>query len=172
MISVKMLAPKSLIVFLVVILAYIYLFNYRNNIPLDLGTVGSDFKIKTLDNKSFNLYDIHINKAIIFFKNNTFYSRHYLQFIQELKEINKNGSTFIILLLYGPQDANKMSSLLLNNKDLSNLKDIIYLANVKEVAKQYGVKSWPHFYLLNKDNIVIYRAKTPSINKISIFLRG
>jgi hypothetical protein len=167
-----MLAPRSLIVFLIVILAYIYLFNYRNNSPLALGAIGPDFKIETLDNKSFNLYEIHINKAIIFFKNNTFYSRHYLQFIQELKEISKNGSTFIILLFYGLQDADKISSLVLNNKDLINLKDIIYLADVNAVAKQYGVKSWPHFYLLNKDNIVIYRAKTPSINKIRLFLRG
>ena len=100
--------PKCLLVFLIVIFAYIYLFNYRYNEPLDIASAGPDFELKTLDNKIFNLSDIHTYKAIIFFKDNTIFSRHYLQFIEEFRSINKNRSVYIILLFFAQQDPNQI----------------------------------------------------------------
>ena len=170
MFNAKMFSHKSLIVFSIVIFAYIYLYNYRYNEPLDIGSIGPDFTLKTFDNKTFYLYDINSYKAIIFFKHNTFFSKHYLQFIEELKEIYKNSDLYIILLFYAQQDRDNILSILHNNKQLAKINDITYLADIKKTAKLYGVKSWPHFYLLDKNNRVVYRAKTPSINKINIYL--
>ena len=170
MFNARIFAPKSLIVFFIVALAYIYLFNFRNNTPLNTGVAGYDFEIKTLDNKLFRLSDIHIKKAIIFFKDNTFFTKHYLQFIEELKELNKDNSIYIVLFFDIQQDPGKILSTIEKNTPFRQLKDITYITDIKKVTRQYGIKSWPHFYLLNKDNVVIYQAKTPSINKIKIFL--
>jgi peroxiredoxin len=159
-------------VFFIIALAYIYLFNFRNNAPLDIGVRAPDFDIKTLDNKNFKLSDIHLTKAIIFFKDNTFFTKHYLQFIKELKELNKNNSIYLLLFFDTRQEPSKILSIIHKNKDLKQLEDITYITNIKKVAKQYGIKSWPHFYLLNENNIVIYQAKTPSINKLKFFQRG
>lgn len=170
MFNARIFAPKSLIVFFIVALAYIYLYNYRNNSPINVGIAAPDFEIKTLDNKHFRLSDIHIKKAIIFFKNNTFFTKHYLQFIEELKVLNRDNSIYIVLFFDKQRDPEKILSTIEKNERLKQFKNIIYITDIKKVSRQYGVRSWPHFYLLDKDNVVIYQAKTPSINKIKIFL--
>lgn len=167
----RLFSPKSLIILILVAIAFYYLFNYRYNNPLKIGTNAPNIIFETLSGKKFTLNEINLPKALVFFSDNTMFTKHYLKFIRELRLIDTNYLYPIII--YDIKQDPKIIRNKLNTKDhLSPIKDITYIVDIDKVSHDYKVRSFPHFYLLNTDNIVIYQSKVPSIDKIKTYIRS
>jgi hypothetical protein len=155
--------PKNLLIFILVGAAFSYLYKYRYNDPLPVTTIVKNFKISTLDNQQFNLTDINIPKAIIFFDPKNIYSPYYLKILPQLKILNDSGKLYLLVFL--DEDKNDILKLI-NKRKYKVLENITYLTNIKNLNKYFGVRSYPHFFLLNSQNKIVYEAKLPPMREV------
>jgi hypothetical protein len=162
---------RSLFVIILTAFAFYYLFNYRNNDPLIIGNKAPNFRFKSWDNTVYELNDLHMPVALIFFSKSTMFTSYYLKLIPEIKLLQKQGYLKIVTLIKMKQSKKSIKELS-TNKRTSTLSDITYLTDINVVAGKYGIRSFPHFFLIDSNNIVIYQAKSPSLKKIKNLVRG
>jgi hypothetical protein len=164
------LKPGNLLVLLLVGYAFYYLNIYRYNNPLPVTTKVINFKFKTINGKEFDLNSIKINKAIVFFNHKGVYSPYYFKILPDLIRLN-NGGNVNVLVLLNVKDIKDIKKLLQKRK-YKILENIIVLTNIDKLASYFGVRSWPHFFLLNRNNEIIYEAKLPSIREVESYIRS
>ena len=162
--------PGNLLVFLIVIYAFYFLNTYRYNDPPPVTTKVPNFEFSTLDNKKFHLYDVKILKAIVFFNHKGIYSPYYTKILPDFVRLNRNGNinVFVVLNVENVKDVKKI----LHKRKYKSLEKLIVLTNIDNLSSFFGVRSWPHFFLLSKDNEIIYEAKLPSIREIENYIRS
>jgi hypothetical protein len=161
--KVNYLQPKNLLIFALIAFAFSYLYKFRYNEPLPIGTKIKNYSIETLDNQKFNLTDINIPKVVIFFTEKNIYSPYYLKILPEIKVLN--NSTKLYTLVFINKDKNSILKLI-RKKKYKVLENITYLTNIKKLNEYFGVRSYPHFFLLDSNNILVYEAKLPSMREV------
>ena len=166
----KLFGPKNLLVYLIVAYLFYFLYSYRLNSPLPVSSRIPDTILYTLNGEKFLLNDYRSNKFLIFFDKASVYSPYYLKVIPDLKLIAESFNIDIFLIFKKPVDVELLKKILQKNK-YKLLENITYSANISKLADDYGIRSWPHFYMINSDNKVIYQAKLPSVRAINDILR-
>jgi len=166
----RLFGGKNLLVYIIVGYLFYFLYSYRLNDPLPVSVIIPETKLYTLDGKEFLLNDYKNNKFLIFLDTGSVYSPYYLKIIPDLKLIAQHSNVEIFVLIKKPKNVEKLKQLFTKSK-YKFLENITYSANINEVAKRYGIRSWPHFYMIDASNRVIYDAKIPSIRKINEVLR-
>ena len=162
----RVLVTKNLPVFFLVMVAFITLHIYRLNDPIPIGTEIEDFKLQTLAGEEFSIYDINQPIVLVFYKKHTFYSTYvydsyYNRLLAELKFLQDRGYAEIVVISDGYDTVDKLKELI-KDKDHSVLKKIGYVADTDAVSEYFGVRSYPHLFVLNKDKVVTYEAKLVS----------
>jgi TusA-related sulfurtransferase len=89
----------------------------------------------------------------------------------ELKKIEQAGYCKIIVLADVEQTENDIRKML-ERKEYKVLENSVYLGNTELLANYFGVRSWPHFFLINTDNVILYQDKIPSSDKLIRILKG
>ena len=176
MILRKAFSPKNLLIFIIVAASFHYLWKYRNNDPLTAGHKVPDFEFRTLDNQTFTLNDVNIPVLLVFLSSgspfsNTIYPRVVLRKLPEMKIMQDKGYAFVIVLMDTEQTPDNIEKIL-DKKRYKILENITYLSDTEKMAEYFGVRSWPHFFMLNDENVIVYQDKIPSNNKILRILRG
>lgn len=167
----KLFQGKNLLIYLVVGYLFYFLYSYRMNDPLRVSQKIPITELRSIDGTTFKINDYRLYKMLIFFDKSNIYTPYYLEVIPELKILAKNYGGEVFLILKKPTDKNETINLI-NEKKYNSLENITYRANIKKVSNDYGVRSWPHFFLINADNVVVYEAKNPSVRKIVEILRS
>lgn len=166
--KIKFYKPSSLLIFAIVAYAFFSLYQYRYNDPLPVGTIVPDFKITTLDKQDFELADISIPKAIVFFDHKSIYSPYYLKIMSELKMLNKKGKLYV-LVFFKKNDIETITSVLTKRK-FKVLENITYLTDINKLSKFFGVRSWPHFFILDSNDEIIFNAKLPAMREVQALI--
>ena len=171
MTKTSLFAPKTLLVIIIIAFSFFYLYEYRNNDPLHIGEESPNFYIETVAGERFDANNVQLPKAVIFLGKSSIYSSYYLKIISELKQLEKQGLLRIFVFVKTRQ--NKTTIIKMQTKKrFKLLEKITYIGNIKELSKDFGVRSWPHFFLLDKSNVVIYQSKLPSVDKIKAIVKG
>lgn len=160
----------NLLIYLLVGYAFFYLHQYRYNDPLPVGSTVNNFELTTLSDKSFHLTDINIPKAIVFFDHTNIYSPYYLKILPELSVLNKSGKLYVLAFSI-EKDKNEILELF-QKKKYKVLENMLYLTHIDKLADDMGVRSWPHFFMLDHQNEIIYEAKLPSMREVQDFIRS
>jgi hypothetical protein len=152
------------------------LWQSRFNDTLPEGTKLDRLEFSTLDGKKFSTDEINIPTLIVFFNTKSFFTSNvypnlFLKSLPELAKIEEAGYINIIVLLDTEQSEAKVKKIL-SKKKYKVLENRVFLGNTKQMSKYLGVKSWPHSFLLDKNNTIIYQNKIPSAERILGILRG
>lgn len=166
----RLFSGKSLLVYIVVGYLFYYLYSYRLNDPLPVSSKIPETELYTLSGEKFYLNDYKNYKFLIFFDKNSIYAPYYLKVIPDIKLISDALNIDIFVLLKKPTDPEGIKEIILRQK-YKSLENITFLANIKVVSRLYGVRSWPHLYLVDAENRIVYQAKLPSVNKIDEVLK-
>jgi hypothetical protein len=166
----RLFSGKSLLVYIVVGYLFYYLYSYRLNDPLPVSSKIPETELYTLNGERFYLNDYRNYKFLIFFDKNSIYAPYYLKVIPDIKLISDALNIDIFVLLKKPTDSESVKEIILRQK-YKSLENITFLANIKVVSRLYGVRSWPHLYLVDAENRIVYQAKLPSVSKIDEVLR-
>jgi TusA-related sulfurtransferase len=147
-----------------------------NTDALPEGYKIDDFKLKTIDGQEFSTEQINLPIVLIFFNTKTFftsnlYPKLILKTMPELKKIEQAGYCKIIVLADVEQTENDIRKML-ERKEYKVLENSVYLGNTELLANYFGVRSWPHFFLINTDNVILYQDKIPSSDKLIRILKG
>ncbi len=166
----RVLVTKNLPIFFLVIVAFIALHKYRLNDPIPVGTEIENFKLKTIDSDEFSIYDINQPIVLVFYKKHTFYStyvynNYYNKLLAELKFLQDRGYAEIVVISDGYDTVDKLKELV-EDKDHSVLAKIGYVTDTDAISEYFGVRSYPHLFVLNKDKVVTYEAKLVSTEYI------
>ena len=167
----RLFQGKNLLVYLVVAYLFYFLYSYRMNDPLRVSERIPVTELFSIEGIPFRINDYRVYKMLIFFDKGNIYTPYYLEIIPELKILAKRYGVEIFLILKSPEDRDETKKLI-SEKKYNLLENITYHANIKRVSKDYGVKSWPHFFLIDSDNVVVYESKNPSVRKIGEILRS
>lgn len=168
---------KTTLVFIIVALCFHFLYRYRANVDaIKPGNPAPNFAMQTLNGKKFSLYDFKIPVMLVFLNTKTFLSSSIypdliLRRMPELKRLEKTTDAALIVLLDTDQTPAAVKDKL-RSKKYKILENSVYLSNIKQVAKQYGMSSWPNFFLIDSSHTVRYETKVPSIDKLEAFLKG
>ncbi|WP_022849718.1 TlpA family protein disulfide reductase [Limisalsivibrio acetivorans] len=174
--KVRLLDPRSLIIYILVAGSFLLLWQSRYNNAAPEGTRVQNFELSTLDGKRFSTSEINQPILLIFFNTKTFltsniFPKLYLKRMSELKLIERAGYMEVIVLLDVEQSEEKVLEVL-SEKKYKVLENTVYLGNTEPLADYLGVNSWPHFFLLDEDKNIIYQDKVPSIEKLVRILKG
>lgn len=167
---------KSTLIFLLVAFAFFQLFQFRNNDPLPEGIEAPETRLKTLNGEVFTLEDVGVPVVMIFFApygimNNNMYTTLYKRMIPKLQVLHQDGNIMLVVLVKDTNTAEEAKELIAD-EDYAFLKDVIYVTDTERVARMYGVQSWPHLFLLDRGDRVLYQAKIPSAEKVTETIRG
>ncbi|MBZ4672723.1 MAG: hypothetical protein JG762_953, partial [Deferribacteraceae bacterium] len=147
----RLFGGKNLLVYLIVGYLFYFLYSYRLNNPLPVSVIIPETKLYTLDGKEFLLNDYKNSKFLIFFDKGSVYSPYYLKIIPDLKLIAQHMGIEIFVLIKKPKSVEELKQLFTKSK-YKLLENITYSANINGVAKSYGIRSWPHFYMIDASN--------------------
>jgi len=172
----NLLKPKNFIVYVLVGLSFHMLFKYRANVDaIPAGMPAPEVQLKTLDGKDFSLHQFNLPVMIVFLNTNTImsstiYPRLMLRRIPRLKLLDKRGYASLIVLLDVKQTPEKIKKII-GSKKYKILENYVFLGNIKEVSKKYGLSSWPHFFLVDSGHNVIYESKIPNMDIVDSILQ-
>lgn len=166
----RLFSGKSLLIYIIVAYLFYYLYSYRLNNPLPVSTIIPETELYTLNGEKFNITDYRNYKFLIFFDKGSVYAPYYLKVIPDIKLISESLKIDVFVLLKKPTDPEGVKKIISNQK-YKSLENITFLANIRLVSKMYGIRSWPHLYLVDAGNRIIYEAKLPSVNKINEILK-
>lgn len=166
----RIFAGKNGYIFLLVAIAFIILNVYRLNSPLEVGMDAPDMTLTSSNGESFKLSDIKSAKVLIFYKKHTYFSNYiinqtYKRSLPAFKLLQDKGLAQVIIIAEGYNDVKTLNNLL-KDDDYSNYKDIMFSTDTKFAGKEYGIRSWPHLYVISSNNRVIYEAKIGSADKV------
>lgn len=174
--KVRFFDGKSILVFGIIALAFYTLWQSRFNEALPEGYKAEKLEFRTLDGQNFTTDQIGMPVMLIFFNTKTFFTSNIypnliLKAMPELKQIEKAGYVKIIVVTDTEQTPESAKKLLGRNK-YKILENSIYLSNTELLSGYFGVRSWPHFFLMDRDNTILYQDKVPSVDKVIRILKG
>ena len=159
----RIFAGKNVYIFAVVAIAFAALNIYRLNSPLEIGTQAPELTLYAYNGESFTMNEILSPKVVIFYKKHTFFSNYVINTTYD------KGLAQVIVIAQGYDTVNELNNLL-GEEDYKNYKNIIFAADTKMAGKDYGIRSWPHLYVISSDNRVIYETKIGSADKVQQIL--
>ncbi|KAA0256814.1 hypothetical protein FHQ18_11840 [Deferribacter autotrophicus] len=167
----RFFSGKNILVFILVAYAFYYLYKYRQNDPPPLYSVIPNFEVKTLDGNSFNLYDVKLKKMIIFLNKRNIFSTFYKKNLAGIVYLAEKENVYLMVFIKTRQ--NKYSLLkYVSDKSYKLIEKHLYLTNIKNVEKIFGINSWPFLVILDEKNRLIYASKVPVMKEIKRILRG
>ena len=150
----RIFAGKNIYIFALVAIAFAALNIYRLNNPLETGMDAPELTLYAYNGESFTMNEILSPKVVIFYKKHTFFSNYVI------------NTTYRRALSDTVEELNN----LLGEEDYKNYKNIMFAADTKKAGKDYGIRSWPHLYVISSDNRVIYETKIGSADKVQQIL--
>lgn len=166
----RIFTGKNFIFFIIVAIAFIWLYIYRLNDPLPIGSKIEDFTLTTISGDTFNISEIRTPIVLVFYKKHQFFSNfmfnyHYRKLLPQLTFLQENNYAQVIVLVDNYNNKEDLATL---SKDKNHLilKDIGYATDTKNVAKSFGIRSWPHLFVISDKGIVLYEAKLAGVDYI------
>lgn len=170
----RILAGKNIYIFVMVAIAFAFLNVYRLNSPLKVGSIAPEMKLTASNGESFVMNEILSPKVIIFYKKHTYFSNYiinttYKRALSAFKILQDKGLAQVFVIIDGYDSIKKLNELI-NEDDYLNYDNIMFATDTKVAGKSYGIRSWPHLYVISSDNIVIYETKIGSADKVQQIL--
>ena len=170
----RIFAGKNVYIFALVAVAFALLNIYRLNDPLEMGTQAPELTLTAFNGESFKMNDIMGAKVVIFYKKHTFFSNYiinttYKRALSSFKILQDKGLAQVIIIAKGYDSVEDINALT-QEDDYINYKDIIFATDTKQAGKNYGIRSWPHLYVVSSDNRIIYETKIGSADKVKQIL--
>ncbi len=170
----RIFAGKNVYIFAIVALAFAFLNIYRLNNPLEVGSTAPELVLTASNGESFTMNEILSPKVVIFYKKHTYFSNYiinttYKRALPAFKMLQDKGLAQVIVIAQGYDNIEELNNLF-GEDDYSNYKDIIFATDTKAAGKKYGIRSWPHLYVISSDNRVIYETKIGSADKVQQIL--
>lgn len=170
----RIFSGKNALFFLIMAVAFAALNIYRLNDPLPVGSQIEDFALTTQSGDRFNISEIKMPVVLVFYKkhrifSNFVFNNHYRRLLPQLKFLQDNNLAQIIVIAEGYDTAEQMASLAAE-RDHMVLKSIGYAADTANVAKAFGIRSWPHLFVIGSNGIVLYEAKLAGADYIKSLL--
>lgn len=167
---IRIFSGKNPFIFAIIALAFIFLYVYRLNDPLVIGSKIQDFKLTTINGETFNISEIKMPVVLVFYKKHTFFSNymfnyHYRKLLPQLAFLQDNNYAQVVVIVDG-YDTKEELLQLSKDKNHTVLSKIGYVADTKTVAKSFGVRSWPHLFLISSNGVVLYEAKLTGVDYI------
>lgn len=176
-------APFNLKVLLgFVLMAFLYMgyYKYILNSPVSTNSVAIDFVVRNIEtNNNISLYDMGNPVAILFYSKPNFFESHLFysqltKILPHLEGLDKTGRISLVILVDELADPKQVESIVDNDDLIKNYKKYIYYGDINKIEGEYGVRSTPHFFLINQDKKVMYQDKIPqwfqfmdNLNKIN-----
>lgn len=165
---------KNSLIIAIVALAFIILNIYRLNDPLKIGENAPNLTFTTKNGEKFDLNKIYSSKVLIFYKKHTYFSNYifnttYKRALPAFKILQDKGLAQVIIISKGYDNPEELSELLAL-EDYGYLENIMFATDTDLAGKEYGIRSWPHLYVISKDNKVIYETKLGSADKVQQIL--
>ena len=166
----RILGGKNWIVFMLVAAAFIWLNIYRLNDALPIGSFAPNIELTNIDGKSFNINDIRSPKVLLFYKKHTYFSNYiinstYERALPSFKFLQDKGIAQFFMIADGYDNVDKLKELI-SNKDYTPYKDVVFATDTKQAGKEYGIRSWPHLFVISSDGRIIYETKIGSADKV------
>ncbi len=170
----RIFAGKNVYIFAMVALAFAFLNIYRLNDPLEVGSTAPELVLQASNGESFTMNEILSPKVVIFYKKHTYFSNYiinttYKRALPAFKILQDKGIAQVIVIAQGYDNTEELNNLIWED-DYSNYKYIIFTTDTKAAGKKYGIRSWPHLYVISSDNRVIYETKIGSADKVQQIL--
>lgn len=170
----RIFSGKNGIILAITAIAFIFLNVYRMNSPLSVGNKIPDFSLETQDGSAFKISDIKTPVVLVFYKKHKAFSNYifnsvYRKMLPELKFLQDNNYAQVIVLT-DSYDKGAQVAALAQDKDHVALKTMGYGADTAKIAAMFGVRSWPHIFVINDNGIVIYEAKLAGADHIQQIL--
>jgi len=174
--KIRFFAPKSILIFIFVAISFHLLWKYRLNDPLTEGNTVKNFQFTTLDGQNFTLKEYSIPVCIAFINTKTLfttaiYPNAYLKRMPELIALKNKGYIDLIVILDVDQNPEEIRKIVATKK-YKVLENLVYIGNIDELSEYFGVRSWPHFFMLGPDKQILYQSKIPAIRVILRILKG
>lgn len=170
----RVFSGKNWLILGLTALAFIGLNYYRMNDPLPVGSKIHDFSLETPSGVKFNISEIKTPVVLVFYKkhkafSNFVFNTTYRKMLPELKFLQDKNYAQVIVLTAGLDKPSQVEALSKDPKHVS-LKEIGYAGNTEEIAKLFGVRSWPHIFVINNEGVIIYESKLAGANHIQQIL--
>lgn len=170
----RIFSGKNGIILAITALAFIFLNVYRMNTPLSVGNKIPDFSLETQDGRVFKISDIKTPVVLVFYKkhkafSNFIFNSVYRRMLPELKFLQDNNYAQVIVLVDGYKKGEQIATLAEDKEHLA-LKTTGYAADTSKIAALFGVRSWPHIFVINDRGIVIYESKLAGADHIQKIL--
>lgn len=174
--KIRFFDGKSILVLGIIALAFYTLWQSRFNDALPEGFKAERLEFRTLDNQSFTTDEIGMPVMLVFLNTKTFFTSNIypnliLKAMPELKQIENAGYMKLLVVTDIEQTPESVHKLL-GRKKYKILENSVYLSNTELLSGYFGVRSWPHFFLMDKDNTILYQDKVPSVDKLIRILKG
>ncbi len=171
---IRIFSGKNPIIFALMAIAFIALYMYRLNDPIPVGTKIKDFTLTSTNGKSFNISEIKMPMVLVFFKKHNYFSNymfyyHYYKLLPQLSFLQDNNLAQIIVIADNCDTPEKILSLS-KEKNHAILERLGFATDTKEVAKNFGIRSWPHLFVISSNGIILYEAKLASADYIKNIL--
>ena len=165
---------KNSIIFALIALAFIFLNIYRLNDPLIIGSEAPNLILTSKNGESFDINKIYSSKVLIFYKKHTYFSNYifnttYKRALPAFKILQDQGLAQVIVISEGYDTVEELSKLL-SLEEYTYLENIMFATDTSMAGRKYGIRSWPHLYVISKDNKVIYETKLGSADKVQQIL--
>lgn len=170
------MSGRNLVVLILVAASFWMLNSYRQNDPLPASSQGPDFTMSTADNQTFSLYDIRTPTVLVFYNErrwfaNNIYPIAYEKEMPYLKLLQEEGKAQVIILIRGVDTPEKLRELY-TKKNREYLENISFAYHDPDIAKKYGVRSWPHTFILDSNHKIRYQTKILSADGVRKRLGG
>ncbi len=154
------------IILAITALMFIALNVYRMNDALPVGSEVNNFEVVNIDGTVKNIRDFERPVVILFYQHgaifsNMMYNATYKKFLAQYKFLQDKEIVDVVILVKGYSDYKELNELL-DDKRIIPAKSMLYASDTKAIAKQFGVRSWPHLFVINESGIVIYESKLAS----------
>ena len=163
----RIFAGKNIYIFALVAIAFAALNIYRLNNPLETGMDAPELTLYAYNGESFTMNEILSPKVVIFYKKHTFFSNYVINTTYRI--LQDKGLAQVIVITQGYDTVEELNNLL-GEEDYKNYKNIMFAADTKKAGKDYGIRSWPHLYVISSTNKVIYETKIGSADKVQQIL--
>lgn len=165
----RVFTPRNGIIFVIAAALFIGLNIYRLNDALPVGSQGADLALENYKGEKFKLSDIASAKVLLFYKKHAYFSNYVINktYERELRAFNliyEKALAPVIVIAEGYDTKEELAELL-SDSTYAPYTNIIFATDTKFAGKEYGVRSWPHLFVLDSLNRVIYETKIGTAEK-------
>lgn len=170
----RIFTGKNWLILALTAVAFAGLNYYRMNDPMQVGSKIPDFTLETPSGHKFNISEIKTPVVLVFYKrhkafSNFVFNATYRKMLPELKFLQDKNYAQVVVITDGIDTQEKVTKLAKDAKHVS-LKEIGYATDTDKIAKLFGVRSWPHLFVINNQGFIIYEAKLAGADHIQQIL--